>query len=222
MVLLSLLTLGMAAYGIAGCVSSAKAARIERKIESKGDLDVEESFEDILHLHGINKTSDLFLDDKESEEVYVLPEFGYKDCLEYINNQPLTTGADVEKFIEIYNKRRQQDLERRRQYFEDNYLKHKRMYYAELNNSGEIVTFTFRKEHFQFIPLAEHHKLVHDLYHNTFFGQMATRPGKIVYQERMGRKIRVEVWQLNLPNRYGADRYYKACCKKLGYSGIGV
>ena len=56
MVLLSLLTLGMAAYGIAGCVSSAKTAHIERKIESRGNLDVEESFEDILRLHRINKT----------------------------------------------------------------------------------------------------------------------------------------------------------------------
>ena len=222
MVLLSLLTLGMTAYGIAGCVSSAKTAHIERKIESRGNLDVEESFEDILRLHRINKTPDLFLDDKDAEEVYVLPEFGYKDCLEYIHNQPLTTEADARKFIEIYNQKRQQDLERRKQFFEDNYLKHKRMYYAELNSSNEIVTFTFQKEHFQFIPLAEHHKLVHDLYHNTFFGQMATQPGKIVYQERMGRKIRVEIWQLNLPNKYGADTYYKACCKKLGYSGIGI
>ena len=222
MVLLALLTLGAAAYGIGGCIASAKTARIERRIESKGNLDVEESFDDILRLHRINKTVDLFLDDKDCGEVYVLPEFGYKDCLEYINNQPLTTGADVEKFIQIYNQKRQQDLERRRQFFEDNYLKHKRMYYAELNSSNEIVTFTFQKEHFQFIPLAEHHKLVHDLYYNTFFGQVATRPGKIVYQKRMGRKIRVEIWQLNLPNKYGADRYYKACCKKLGYSGIGV
>lgn len=222
MVLLSLITLGIAAYGIGGCIASAKAARIKRRIESKGNLDVEESFDDILRLHRINKTVDIFLDDNDCEDVYVLPEFGYIDCLEYINNQPLTTEADTQKFIEIYDQKRKKDLKRRQKYFEQNYQKHKRMYYVELNSSDEVVTFTFRKEHFQFIPLAEHNKLVHDLYYNTFFGQMATKPAKIVYRERMGRQVREEVWQLNLPNKYGADRYYKSCCKKLGYSGIGI
>ena len=96
------------------------------------------------------------------------------------------------------------------------------MFYAELNNSDGIVTFTFRKEHFQFISLEKHNKLVHDLYYNTFFGQIATKPAKILFRERMGRQVREEVWQLNLPNKYGADRYYKACCKKLGYPGIGI
>ena len=222
MVLLSLLTLGMAAYGIGASIASAKTASIERKIESKGNLDVEESFDDILRLNRVHKTWGLFLDDKNVHDIHVLPEGGYNSCLEYIGSQPLTTHEDENKFIELYNERRKEDLERRQKYFDENYQKAKRRFYAELNNSDEIVTFTFRKEHFQFIPVEEHNKLVHNLYYNTFFGQMATKPAKILFRERMGRSVREEVWQLNLPNKYGADGYYKACCKKLGYPGIGI
>ena len=220
--LLELITLGIGAYSIAGMVSSSKTALIEKRIEERGNLNVEESFEDILKLCRVKYTADLFIEDKNVQDVLVLEEGGYSDCLDFIRQQPLTTGEDEKKFIQIYNQKRQEGLKRRKEYFEENYQKCKRRYYRELNESSDLVTFTFTKEHFQHIPPENHFKLVNDLYHDTFLGQIATKPGKIVLKEHMGRWVPIEVWQFTLPSKFGADSYYKACCKRLGYSGIGI
>ena len=79
MVLLELLTLGSLAYAFAGCISSAKTARLEQKLDKRGDMDVIRDFDLILEINRVNRGYESYVDDK----IPVLPINGYQECIKF-------------------------------------------------------------------------------------------------------------------------------------------
>ena len=219
MVLLELLTLGSVAYAFAGCISSAKTARLEQELKKRGDLDVIRDFDLILKINRVHRGCGTYVDDK----IPVLPENGYQDCIKFIREQPLTTKADEERFIAHYNKIRQQDLDKRQGIFDEEYISYKQSYYSNLercnnpNTEDKLMTFTFRREYWiGNISGYEHQQRINKLYFETFFGDIATQPAKLVYNKEKNSFI--EIWHVSFWSKYQIDKYYSACCKKVGFS----
>lgn len=219
MVLLELLTLGSVAYAFAGCISSAKTARLEQKLEKRGDLDVVRDFDLILEINRVHRDYGSFIDDK----IPVLPENGYQECLKFIMEQPLTTKSDEERFIAHYNKIREQDLNKRQEIFDNEYIKYRKSYYSNLarcnnpNTDDKLITSVFRKEYWlNNLSGYEHQQRINRIYFETFFGDIATQPAKLLYGEEKGSYV--EIWHVKFWNKYNIDKYYSACCKKVGFS----
>ena len=147
MVLLELLALGSLAYAFAGCISSAKTARLEHKLEERGDLDVIRDFDLILGINRVDKTYGAFIDDK----IPVLPANGYQECLQFIREQPLTTKSDEDRFITHYNKMRRKDLDKRQKIFDEEYVRYRQSYYSNLercnnpNTDDKLITCYCKK-----------------------------------------------------------------------------
>ena len=220
MVLLELLTLGSVAYAFAGCISSAKTARLENELGKRGDLDVVRDFDLILEINRVYMVHESYVED----DIFVLPKYGYKDCLKFIREQPLTTKTDENRFIAHYNKMRQQDLDKRQKIFNNRYNNYRARYYENLersnnpNTEDKLMTFTFRREYCWFGSISgyEHQQRINKLYFQTFFGDIATQPAKLVYNEEKNSYI--EIWQVSFWNKNEIREYYSACCKKVGYS----
>jgi hypothetical protein len=219
MVLLELLTLGSVAYAFAGCISSAKTARLEHELEKRGELDVVRDFDLILKINRVDKTYGAFIDDK----IPVLPANGYQECLQFIREQPLTTKADEDRFIAHYNKIRRKDLDKRQEIFNNQYNSYRKRYYENLeqcnnpNTEDKLITFVFRREYWlNNLNGYEHQQRVNRIYYETFFGDIATQPAKLLYNSE--KNSYTEVWHVSFWSKYQIDKYYSICCKKVGYS----
>ena len=219
MVLIGLLTLVSVAYAFAGCISSAKTARLRRELDKRGDLDVVRDFDLILKINRVDKTYGAFIDDK----IPVLPANGYQECLQFIREQPLTTKFDEQKFIAYYNKIRREDLENRQSIFDKEYNHYRKMYYSNLeqcnnpNTEDKLISFVFRREYWlNNLNGYEHQQRVNRIYFETFFGDIATQPAKLLYDRE--KNSFTEIWHVSFWSKYHIDKYYSACCKKVGFS----
>ena len=220
MVLLELLTLASVAYAFAGCISSAKTARLQRELERRGDLDVIRDFDLLLEINRVHRVHESYVND----DIFVLPKYGYQDCLKFIQEQPLTTKTDENRFIAHYNEMRQRDLDKRQKIFSEEYVKYRQSYYSNLercnnpNTEDKLMTFTFKREYCWFgcISGYEHQQRINRLYFETFFGDIATQPAKLVYNPEKNSYI--EIWHVSFWNKYEIRDYYSACCKRVGYS----
>ena len=218
-VLLELLTLGSVAYAFAGCISSAKTARLENELEKRGDLDVVRDFDLVLEVNRVHRDYGSYVDDK----IPVLPEYGYQNCLKFIREQPLTTKADEDRFISHYNKMRQQDLDKRQKIFNNQYYNYRARYYRNLercnnpNTEDKLLIFTFKREYWiGSISGYNHQQRINKVYFETFFGDIATQPAKLVFNPE--KRSYIEIWQVSFWNKNEIRDYYSACCKKVGYS----
>jgi hypothetical protein len=219
MVLIELLTLVSVAYAFAGCISSAKTSRLRRELEKRGDLDVVRDFDLILKINRVDKTYGAFIDDK----IPVLPANGYQECLQFIREQPLTTKSDEDCFITHYNKMRRKDLDKRQKIFDEEYVRYRQSYYSNLercnnpNTDDKLITFVFRREYWlNNLTGYEHQQRINKLYFETFFGDIASQPAKLLYDSEKGSYV--EIWQVKFWNKYDIDKYYSVCCKKVGFS----
>lgn len=219
MVLLELVTLASLAYACAGCISSAKTAKWEQELEKRGDLDVVRDFDLILKINRVHRGYGSYVDDK----IPVLPEYGYRECLKFIREQPLTTKVDEERFIAHYNKIRQQDLNKRQEIFDNEYIKYRQSYYSNLercnnpNTDDKLITFVFRREYWlNNLTGYEHQQRINKLYFETFFGDIASQPAKLLYDSEKGSYV--EIWYVKFWNKYNIDKYYSVCCKRVGFS----
>ena len=76
---------------------------------------------------------------------------------------------------------------------------------------------TFERTHYLFdeefvVNLAD------NLYHNTFFGEMATQPPKVVFNPNATNISFHEIWVIRCPGgKQKAKKYWKACSRKLGF-----
>lgn len=219
MVLIELLTLGSLAYACAGGISSAKTARLEHELEKRGDLDVVRDFDLILKINRVHRDYGSFIDDK----IPVLPANGYQECLQFIREQPLTTKSDEQKFIAYYNKVRREDLRKRQAIFDKDYNHYRKMYYSNLeqcnnpNTEDKLITFVFRREYWlNNLTGYEHQQRINKLYFETFFGDIASQPAKLLYDSEKGSCV--EIWQVKFWSKHIIDKYYSVCCKKVGFS----
>lgn len=211
MVLFSLLFCGAVAYGFAGMVSSSKTARLERKLEERGDLDVIRDFDLILEINRVHRTFDGYTDDK----IPVLPEMGWNECLDYIREQPLTTGEDEKRFIAHYNKMRQKDLKNRQKIFDEKYERYEKKFYGE-DKDKKFSTFTFRKEYWGPGLSDNHQERINKIYNETFFKDIASQPAKLIYNH--DKNSYIEIWHVTFWSKVFIDTYYSVCCKKVGFS----
>lgn len=219
-ILLGILTLGTALYGMAGCVASAKHAITEKELESRGDLDVIRDFDLILKLNGVGYSYEEYWDD--DDKVLVLEENGYLECLKYIQQQPLTSDEDIKLFIEHYNKLRNEQIKKRQERFNESYNLSRRYFYQDLekcNNPNienyKIKTIVYRKEHWKLISGHEHMERISKLYFETFWGDIATQPAKLVFDFDL--RCYIEIWHVKFYAKYPLDDYYSRCCKRLGF-----
>jgi hypothetical protein len=219
MVLIELLTLGSLAYACAGCISSAKTARLKQELEKKGDLDVVRDFDLILKINRVHRDYGTYVDDR----IPVLPVNGWQECIKFIREQPLTTKSDEDLFIAHYKKVRQEDLENRQSIFDKEYNHYRKMYYSNLercNNpytDDRLITFVYKKEYWlKNLNGYEHQQRVNKLYFETFFGDIASQPAKLQYDSEKGSYV--EIWQVKFWNKYDIDKYYSVCCKRVGFS----
>ncbi|WP_296808702.1 hypothetical protein [uncultured Methanobrevibacter sp.] len=118
---------------------------------------------------------------------------------------------------------RQQDLDKRQKIFNNQYNSYRERYYENLercnnpNTEDKLMTFVFRKEYWIGSSTGyEHQERINKLYFETFFGDIATQPAKLIYDSE--KKSYIEIWQVSFWSKYQIDNYYSACCKKVGFS----
>ncbi|WP_296862294.1 hypothetical protein [uncultured Methanobrevibacter sp.] len=83
---------------------------------------------------------------------------------------------------------RQQDLDKRQKIFNNQYNSYRERYYENLercnnpNTEDKLMTFVFRKEYWIGSSTGyEHQERINKLYFETFFGDIATQPAKLIY-----------------------------------------
>ncbi|MBE6509456.1 MAG: hypothetical protein E7Z77_08610 [Methanobrevibacter sp.] len=90
-------------------------------------------------------------------------------------------------------------------------------YKEYLSSTEPVTTMTFERTHYLFdeefvVNLAD------NLYQNTFFGEMATQPPKVVFNPDATNISFHEIWVIRCPGgKQKAKKYWKACSRKLGF-----
>ena len=205
MVLLTFALLGISALAWSGAAKDAKASNADRRVRNSG-YDLNRDFEDVLRACHVQR--------KSQDGVKYLSEDGWKSCVSYIQRQPYTTDKDVEMFKLRYNRIRKHELKKVQDKWNQNY---NNVYQDYLSSNEPVETITFEKTHYLFdeefvVNLAD------NLYHNTFMGEMATQPPKVVFNPNATNISFIEVWVLRVPGgKRNAKKYWKACSRKLGF-----
>ncbi|WP_296851836.1 hypothetical protein [uncultured Methanobrevibacter sp.] len=205
MVLLTFALLGISALAWSGAAKDAKASNADRRVRNSG-YDLDRDFENVLRACHIQR--------KSQDGIKYLPEDRWRDCVSYILRQPYTTEKDVEMFRLRYNRIRKQELKKVQDKWDQNY---NRAYQEYLSSTEPVTTITFEKTHYLFdeefvVNLAD------NLYHNTFFGEMAKQPPKVVFNPNATNISFHEIWVIRCPGGIQkAKKYWKACSRKLGF-----
>ena len=205
MVLLTFALLGISALAWSGAAKDAKASNADRRVKNSG-YDLDRDFENVLRACHIQR--------KSQDGIKYLPEDRWRDCVSYILRQPYTTEKDVEMFRLRYNRIRKQELKKVQDKWDQNY---NRAYQEYLSSTEPVTTITFEKTHYLFdeefvVNLAD------NLYQNTFFGEMATQPPKVVFNPDATNISFHEIWVIRCPGgKQKAKKYWKACSRKLGF-----
>lgn len=205
MVLLTFALLGISALAWSGAAKDAKASNADRRVRNSG-YDLDRDFEDVLRVCHVRR--------KSQDGVKYLSEDGWKSCVSYIQRQPYTTDKDVEMFRLRYNRIRKHELKKVQDKWDQNY---NNVYQDYLSSNEPVETITFEKTHYLFdeefvVNLAD------NLYQNTFMGEMATQPPKVVFNPDATNISFIEVWVLRVPGgKRNAKKYWKVCSRKLGF-----
>ena len=205
MVLLTFALLGISALAWSGAAKDAKASNADRRVRNSG-YDLNRDFEDVLRACHVQR--------KSQDGVKYLSEDGWKSCVSYIQRQPYTTDKDVEMFKLRYNRIRKHELKKVQDKWNQNY---NNVYQDYLSSNEPVETITFEKTHYLFdeefvVNLAD------NLYQNTFMGEIATQPPKVVFNPDATNISFIEVWVLRVPGgKRNAKKYWKACSRKLGF-----
>ncbi len=205
MVLLTFALLGISALAWSGAAKDAKASNADRRVRNSG-YDLNRDFEDVLRACHVQR--------KSQDGVKYLSEDDWKSCVSYIQRQPYTTDKDVEMFRLRYNRIRKQELKKVQDKWDQNY---NNAYQDYLSSNEPVETITFEKTHYLFdeefvVNLAD------NLYQNTFMGEIATQPPKVVFNPDATNISFIEVWVLRVPGgKRNAKKYWKACSRKLGF-----
>ena len=205
MVLLTFALLGISALAWSGAAKDAKASNADRRVRNSG-YDLNRDFEDVLRACHVQR--------KSQDGVKYLSEDGWKSCVSYIQRQPYTTDKDVEMFKLRYNRIRKQELKKVQDKWDQNY---NNAYQDYLSSNEPVETITFEKTHYLFdeefvVNLAD------NLYQNTFMGEIATQPPKVVFNPNATNISFIEVWVLRVPGgKRNAKKYWKVCSRKLGF-----
>ena len=205
MVLLTFALLGISALAWSGAAKDAKASNADRRVRNSG-YDLNRDFEDVLRACHVQR--------KSQDGVKYLSEDGWKSCVSYIQRQPYTTDKDVEMFKLRYNRIRKHELKKVQDKWNQNY---NNVYQDYLSSNEPVETITFEKTHYLFdeefvVNLAD------NLYQNTFMGEIATQPPKVVFNPNATNISFIEVWVLRVPGgKRNAKKYWKACSRKLGF-----
>ena len=204
------LLLALASMAIASAVwndiaKDAKASNADRRVRNSG-YDLNRDFEDVLRVCHVRR--------ERIDGVKILPEVKWIDCIPYIERQPYATDKDVEMFKLRYNRIRKQELKKVQDKWDQNY---NNAYKEYLSSTEPVTTITFEKTHYLFdeefvVNLAD------NLYQNTFMGEMATQPPKVVFNPDATNISFIEVWVLRVPGgKRNAKKYWKVCSRKLGF-----
>ena len=204
------LLLALASMAIASAVwndiaKDVKASNADRRVRNSG-YDLDRDFEDVLRVCHVRR--------KKQDGIKYLPEGGWRDCISYIERQPYTTDKDVEMFRLRYNRIRKHELKKVQDKWDQNY---NNAYQEYLSSTEPVTTITFEKTHYLFdeefvVNLAD------NLYQNTFMGEMATQPPKVVFNPDATNISFIEVWVLRVPGgKRNAKKYWKVCSRKLGF-----
>ncbi len=204
------LLLALASMAIASAVwndiaKDAKASNADRRVRNSG-YDLNRDFEDVFRVCHVRR--------KKQDGIKYLPEGGWRDCISYIERQPYTTDKDVEMFKLRYNRIRKHELKKVQDKWDQNYSN---VYQEYLSSTEPVTTITFEKTHYLFddefvVNLAD------NLYQNTFMGEIATQPPKVVFNPDATNISFIEVWVLRVPGgKRNAKKYWKVCSRKLGF-----
>lgn len=203
--LLCLASMAIAASALSGAAQDVKASSADKRVR-KGQYNLNTDFEDVLDACHVRR--------KKMDGIKILPENGWRDCVQYIRRMPYTNEKDVRMFELRYNRIRKQELKKLEDKWEQNY---NRAYHEYRSSTEPVETITFEKTHYLFeeefvVNLAD------DLYHNTFMGELATQKPKVVFNPNATNISYIEVWVLRVPGgKRNAKRYWKACSRYLGY-----
>lgn len=203
--LLGFALVGLAsAYGLKAVASDTKTFMLEKELKKSGPLDVERDFDLICLICRIRRVSYPSLIGGEDTEV--LPEKGMDRAYEFIMQEPLTEISDFDKFCEVYNTVREQELAKQKEIWNNEYHE----VVNSLNLSDELITFRKRVIG---IPIS-HDELIERLYSVTVLKDIAPKPGKAVIENN--RSGRLHVWALRGVRHFESEKLYKACARKCG------
>lgn len=211
----------LAFLGIAGAIAyglSSESKSISHKSRKDSflqsvdyDVDVKRDFAKICHVNGVKKqnTNTLFgIQCNNNPSIW--PKNGYRKCIPFLREQPKLTEKDVDLFKSIYNCQRENSLNKLQKAYDESYEKWYN-HFLKSNSKGELTIF--KKKHWEFFSVETHQKMVDDIYHNTFWNEIATAPAKVIGDDFSQRK---EIWHIK--DYLSVDSYYLACLNKCGYS----
>jgi hypothetical protein len=175
------------------------------------DVDVKRDFARICYVNGVRKkaTNTLFgIQCNNNPPIW--PKNGYRKCIPFLREQPKLTEKDIDLFKAIYNRQRENSLNKLQEAYDESYEK---WYNHFLNDKSKERTIIFKKKHWEFFSVKTHQKMVDDIYYNTFWNEIATGPAKVIGD---GFSQRKEIWHIK--DYLSADSYYLACLDKCGYN----
>lgn len=176
------------------------------------DVDVVRDFYGILHVCGVKKKEiNKFCGITCNNNPPIWPKDGYKYCIPFLKEQPKLTNKDIDTFTKIYQEIRQESLNELQKEHDKTYQKCKNGF---LKSEAPNTLTTFEQKHWNHISVDLHQKMADDIYHNTFWNEIATGPAKII-DEEFGR--RREIWQVK-DYKSTLNTFYLICKEKCGYS----
>ena len=202
------------AYGIKSeHKSSVNKSKIKRLLEERNyDIDVNRDFEDILWACNIKKDDShtKMLGFPINELPSVWPKHGYMAAMSFLEEQPNLTQEDIDLFIKIYNSERFWSLRELQKVYDEIYEKRKKNFNKMKLNDELII---YEKHHWAGVDIDQHRKMVDDIYYNTYWNKIATKPAKIIQD---GHKRR-EIWQVRKYHKVELNNDYLSCQNKCGY-----
>ncbi len=203
MVLLTFALLGISAMAWKGMLEDNRKDSANRRVRTAGySLN---RFEDVLICSNVKR--------KKQDGFKYLPANGWRAAIAYIRRQPYTTEKDEVEFKNHYEKVRQQELDRIKNHWKDEYEKAHNEYLSSPESTQEFI---FEKKFYAFFSEQFVKDLADELYEKTFMGDMAvTRPK--VAEIKATNEAYVMVWVLRCSGgSYKAKEYFKVCCRYLG------
>jgi len=177
------------------------------------EINIRRDFGTICYICGVRQIEPgKYLGMRINNDPPIWPKDGWKQCIPFLEEQPTITDEDILEFIDCYHTVRQESLKALQNEYDKSYETVKNGFHTREVPTGFTM---YEQNHWSNISIEEHQKMVDDIYHNTFWNEIATGPAKVI-GEGLGK--RREIWRVKAYHKVPLDLYYHTCKEKAGYS----
>ena len=156
----------------------------------------------------------------------VLPKYGYKNCLDYVNqykNNEKDTQIFIKEWKRVVNIQERRQKQQLTNDSKEEYYKLVNVWKNENWNTQKTIILEFN--HWYNLTLKEHKQQAMDIYDHTYFGEIAVKPPVIRSHPTIYGK-RTEYWEVKATTEAKQDEWatkstytalYHTCCEYRGY-----